>query len=411
MVRSARVEDEAGTVPVETRISTVGEDLARSLRRVLEALPGGAARPNQLAELLGLNRDISGRVLSATRARDPLAVTHGIPGPEPLRKLLRAARRKSVDPELIAEAERAVGQFEVLIREVAGDRPALDAIISSLLPPAREKFELAAKQTIFKGTSLLKGAMADLWLHTALVHPSTEVEDTYDVAHVFGTLGLRRVRPNVVVKFAYRQFGTPRMACHALDGGPIEASDGTELDRFCTLTPARMDVTATDDGAVHALSGNEVGPRSATDKLLAEVRPAAMGCFAADQPRNRKSMFVAPSVPVKTLHFDLLLHDDAYPEARPTLLVYDTAVEGMASVNDPARDADLLDVRESVTFLGRGREALPLDDMHRYVDMLDHVSGRLGWDLDAFRGFRCRIQYPMHGSQACLAFEAPARPS
>ena len=383
---------------LEHRIAAVGDRLGDSLRCVLGDLGDAAQRPNQLSRLLGVNRDISGRVLNATRADHPLAVTHVIPGPEPLRKLLRAARRKGVAAEVIDDAEAAVSGFETLIREVAGDRPALDAIISSLLPPARERFELAAKQTIFKGTSLLRGVAADTWLHAALVHPSADDVGHHDVAYIYGTLGLRRVRPGIPVKFTYRQFGT---RTH-----PMQPLDGDELDAYCDRPVAPLETVADEAGEVFALAGDEVGPASASDKLLAEVRPSAMGRVAADRPRNLKSLFVAPSVPVKLLVFDVLLHADAYPGAEPVLYMYDTTVEGMASVNDPARDADRLDVQERVSVLGRDVAALTLTEMPRYGEMLGHVTERLVWDLSAFRGYRCRIQYPMYGAQACLAFDA-----
>jgi len=395
---------------VEARIANVGRQLSDCFNRVLRELPGRPTRPNELVEVLGVNRSISGRVLSATESSEPLSVVHTIPGPDPLRKLLRAARRKGVDAGLIGEAEQTVRELELLIRDVAGDRPALDAIISSLLPQARSKFELNAKYTVFRGTSLIKGAMAETWVHTAIVHPSATSEAHHDVAHLYGTLGLRRLRPNVGIKFTYQQFGTPMQPCRTLDGRPVEQSDGTDLDQFCTLQPATMSQEITGNGAVFALAGEAIGPQSAVDKIIGELRPQAMGRFAADAERNRKSLFVAPCVPVKALVFDVLLHESVYSGSEPALMIYDTTIEGMASVNDPVRDADRLDLRESIMVLGRDVRQFELEEMPHYIDMLRHAGATLGWDLAAFRGYRCTIQYPMHGSQVCMVFAAPPAP-
>jgi hypothetical protein len=396
---------------LESRIGAVGTQLSASLRRVLDELPGGPHRPNQLARLLSLNRDISGRVLAAARDADPLTVAHVVPGPEPLRKLLRAARRRDVPAEIIDQAEEAVQSFEALIRDVAGDRPALDAIISGMVPDARESFELAARQTAFKGISLIKGAMAEIWLHTAIVHPSSQSGDHHDVAYVYGTLGLRRLRPSMVVKFTYRQFGVPERTWRTLDGLEPGQTDGRELDRYCSLPPATLNAAPAGDGVIYALAGEAVGPQSSSDKLLAEIHPRSMSRYAARRPRNRKSLFVAPSIPVKLLVFDLLLHEEAFAGASPELMMYDTAVDGMASVNDPARDADRLVAAETIAVLGRGAAGLALSEMPRYVPMLQFVSGKLGWDLDRFRGYRCRVHYPMHGLQVCMAFDAPPSPA
>ena len=403
--------------PLDDRIITVGDSLRASLRQVLAGLPGEPQRPGQLVRLLGLNRDICGRALSAAASGEAVAALAIVPGPEPLRKLLRALRlRREIKRSLIHRAELAVQQFEALINDVAGDRPALDAIIASMKPEARAKFELAAKQMTYKGASLIKGAFADLWLHTAIVLPSPDDASTCDVAHVFGTCGLRRLRPGVAVKFTYRQFGTPEHPVLTLDRRPLPAhlaDAGDELDRFTTAPPASLDRHAAHHGAVYALAGDGIGPASAVDKLLAELRPRCMSRFAAETPRNRKSLFVAPSIPVKQLVFDILMHEDAFPGARPHLLIYDTAVDGMASVNDPARDADLLDLHEHVTVLPADSSRWSLAELPRYPQLLASVSGQLGVPLDSLarggRAWRCRIQYPMHGSQVCVAFDAPRR--
>jgi hypothetical protein len=409
--------------PLDDRVREVGDALRTSLGQVLAGLPGGPHRPGQLVRMLDLNRDICGRVLAAASSDEPISVLTIVPGPEPLRKLLRAMRRRrDIKAAVIDRAELAVQRFEALINDVAGDRPALDAIIASLQPEARAKFELAAKQMAFKGASLIKGAFADLWLHAAIVIPSPDDDSSCDVAHVFGTCGLRRLRPGVTVKFTYRQFGTPEHPVLTLDrrmpaaDSSNSAGGGTdELDEFVGSPPAPLDRQAAAHGAVYALGGGDsagggVGPASAVDKLLGELRPRCMSRLAAAKPRNRKSLFVAPSIPVKQLVFDILMHRDAFPGAQPHLMIYDTAVDGMASVNDPARDADLLDLHEHVTVLPVEPARWALAELPRYADLLTSVSSRLGVSLDSFtrggQAWRCRIQYPMHGSQVCIAFDA-----
>ena len=400
------MSDAATTNPVQTRINDVGERLQAAFTHVLQELPGTPDRPLRLAAALNVNRNIAGRILSVTSQNEGgLGVAHAIPGPDPLRKVLRGAKRRDVSDETLQLAEDAIREFEVLIRDVAGDRPGLDAIISSMLPAARDRFELGAKHAVFRGASLLRGAMADTWIHTAIVHPSTTDTTSHDVAYLYGTLGLRRIRPGTIVKFTYQQFGTETNSGRTLDGTSISQSAGDELDDFCTRPVAPMNCTEVDDGVVYSLGGDEVGPASAVDKLLAELRPNAMRRTSADGGR-RKSLFVAPAIPVKELIFDVLLHDDAFPGADPDLILYDTAVDGMASVNDRARDSDQLDMRESITMLGRGVSRIELDEMPSYRALLLHACETLGWDGGALRGYRCRIQYPMHGLQACMAFDA-----
>lgn len=389
---------------IHRRIAEVGARLSSSFGLLIESLPDRPRKPQQLAEALGVNRNVSGRILAVAGAADPLAAVHAVPGIDPLRKAFRTARRRRAPDERVAEAEASIEEFARLVEELAGDRPAFDAIVSSLLPSARSRFELTAKHSLFRGASLLKGAAAETWIHTAIVHPSESDPATHDVAHIYGTLGLRRLRPAVEVKFSYRQFGTDRSPLFGLDGEPFTSASVDALDEFCSLPPGRLRVDASDSGAVLVLEGTRIGPDSAVDKLIGELRPAAMG-RSASPGKRRKSLFVAPVIPVKTLVFDVFLHEEAYAAAEPSLVVYDTAVEGMASVNDPSRDSDRLDVQEQIVVLGRHPKNFPIPELPGYVGMLRGACDRLGWDPGTLRGYRCRVQYPMHGSQTCMVFE------
>ena len=110
---------------------------------------------------------------------------------------------------------------------------------------------------------------------------------------------------------------------------------------------------------------------------------------------------------MKTLHFDVLLHEDVYPGSEPALLVYDTALDGVADVNDPTRDIDRMDVAESIRPLGPGTSRLRTADLPDYTGLVRLVGEKLGWDLERFRGHRCRIEYPLYGSQVAMAFDPP----
>jgi len=127
------------------RLRAVGAGLGQALREILGALPGAPLRPNQLAACLGVNRAVASKVLNATARRDPLETLHLVPGPEPLRRLARAARRQGVGADPVARAEAAIEASDPSIRRDAGNRAAPDALISASLPGARERFELASK--------------------------------------------------------------------------------------------------------------------------------------------------------------------------------------------------------------------------------------------------------------------------
>jgi hypothetical protein len=186
----------ASTIPLNRRpvsaeqyhheIESVSQALSATLKHVLTELPGAPLRPQALARKLKLNKDLTSRLLRALVEQDPLVAMHLMPGPEPLRRLVRAAARFDVAGEALATAERAIAEFETLLRDHLGSRAALDAMIGVALPDARERFEMLHKQAVYRSMSCLKGVVARTHVLSAMLFPG---EGENDVAAVM-ILGL-----------------------------------------------------------------------------------------------------------------------------------------------------------------------------------------------------------------------------
>lgn len=399
------VTPNAGSL-IEIDISSAGRDLARSIGGVLDAVGGGG--PVELAKNLGIDKVLASRALKAARNRDPMAVVFLAPGPDPLRRMLKAASRRGVKAALIDSAEQAVDQFDRLIKQHAGDRSALDAIISSWLPEARAEFELRRKQTAFKAISQLRGAVADVSMATVMLHPSDDGEHL-DVVWVSGLLGLHRLRPGAAVKFATRRLDggdAPRRPT-SLDGHSVDDLEGVRLDHYCTTPPPRLDIVRAGEVVHYTLAGEAFGPRSAVDLVFAEVNRSEMKRFVAPGSKRKGYVFAEVSTPVRTLHFDVLVHADVYPARDPELFIYDTALDGVANINDAGRDIDRMDMLESIQSLGVGPSRWRSADVPTYAELVREVCVKLNWNAQAFRGYRCRIDYPIYGSQVAMAFEPP----
>lgn len=143
--------------------------------------------------------------------------------------------------------------------------------------------------------------------------------------------------------------------------------------------------------------------------LVVDDHPAAMNRTAKPGKPKHSSLFVEPAFPVVLLVFDVLLHVDAFPSAVPELIIYDTGTKGLADVNDPTRDIDRMEMRESLVPLGQDLRELRCQEIPRYGDMLTRLSDNFSWDPAAYRGYRCRIQYPVYGWQFSIAFEPPEK--
>lgn len=393
---------------LEARLRAVGGELGSTIQAILAALPGAPLRPGQLAKVLGVNRAIASKVLNAVGKRDPLEILHLVPGPEPLRKVVRAAEGQGVGGELATPALGAIGRFDQLIRNEAGNRGALDALISSSLPGARERFEMASKYSVFKGLAQLKGVQAEHWLGTAIVCPSNSDAKKHDLTWLNGAVAMQRLRPGVTVRFSYRH-GTGDQKI-APNSDSLPTLGVLPMDEFCVNSPAHLESRVAGDTIQYTLPDELVGPQEIVDMFVVDHHPAGMRRRSLGPKGRRTSLFVEPAMPVANLTFDTILHRDAFPGAAPELIIYDTGYDGIADVNDAAREIDRVPLKESIEVLGQNLGDYQAPGIPTYGAMLLHLCDRFGWKPDEFRGYRTQIAYPVYGWQVCLAFEPELEP-
>jgi hypothetical protein len=397
-----------GPESVEDRIVQIGHELSRTLAKLLAAIPGSPHRPQSLARALGVNIVLTSRVLKAMQQSDPLAVVHSLPGPEPLRRILRSAERKKVHPGLIDEASAAVDRFQQLIGAEAGDRSALDAIISGWLPDAREKVELLAKQSVFRGVSQLLGSASEVEHFTMVQYPSAQTPGRADQVILAVTRGLRRLRSGLPVKYDTVHATSPLFT---VTGERVEELHGLLLEPFCSKPLPQMHVSRYGDRAQYTLSGDEVGLRSAVHLAHATYLQGQKELYLAlGEPPRKTTLSVGIANAIKTLIFDVLVHEDVYAGQHPSLHLYRAMPYGAASPNDPSRDADRLDIVQSIQPLGRGIAKFRAAENPDHVDMLRYICERRKWDGNRLRGYRCRIEYPVYSSEIVMAFDLPVEP-
>jgi hypothetical protein len=399
----------------EARISAVVTELAQALRRLLETIPGGPYRPQALARKLGINKNISHRLMTAIRKRDPLATAHIIPGPEPLRRVAKAARAQSVPAALADRVEAAIRAFEDLIKNDCDDRPGLDAIISASLPKARDEFEKNAKRTLHSGARQMRGIAADLQFGSYLIHPAAQA-GWCDVASISGHLGLRRIRPEAKLKLGVlRGSSNPDSRILTLARRPIVDPNEIIWRRFCSGAEVVLTVhPCPEKGAlVYELAWNgAVGPQSARNIVLCDLTLRAIRRHRLPEyPQLKGSLSEYVPVPARAMIFDLLVHKDVYPDWQPRLRIIEPGLLGATEPNDATRDLDVLAMREEVESLGCGLENFRADEIPHYLEMLSEACEKLGWDPQSFRGHRVHIEYPVFGTEVQHVIDMPPDPA
>lgn len=401
---------------LEAKITEVGGQLLRTVRSVVAAAVGSTdaarARPQALARQLGLDKVLTSRVLKAIRGADPIQAAHRMPGPDPLRRFIKAAAKRGAPSDLVSDALAAIDRFEALINGQVGDRSLLDAILSAWVPDARREFELRRKQSAFKAMSQLRGVQARTAIATVILAPNADGR-TMDVVWLNGLSGLHRVRPGAVVKISSRRMmpaGSTRRT-QTLGGLPFEAlaqhdaAQALLIPEFCSTPTPSLSVRTLGETIFYTLGGDAFGARSSADLVFAEVNKAELPRFVPAGSGRRSYFFADVSIPCEVLQFDLLVHEDLYPGQIPELRIYDTSFEGAASPNDPARDMDRMDLLETIESLPASISRIRSADVDRYGDLLQHVLSAARFDPTRLRAFRCRCDYPLYGSQVTMVFK------
>ncbi len=391
---------------LEAEIISIGSALVSTLQAVIGSVHATGTGPVALASALGLDKVLTSRVLKGLRAGDAIASMFYMPGPDPLRSLIRAAAKRGARAEACEAAGEAIDRFEWLIQRQVGDRSLLDSILSAWIPEARAEFELRRKQAAFKAMSQLKGAQAETILATCILAPSREAE-LMDVIWVHGLTGLHRVRPGVTVKIASRRMSTEPRARRPMDI-ELKEIDGTApplLTQFCSQPVAPVGVHRVQDALFYTLGGDGFGAASAVDVYFAEVNLAEIKSNPA-AVTSGWYFFAEAAVPAKAMQFDMVVHDALFDGAEPSLRLHDTVLEGVADVFDARRELDRFDMLESIQSLGRGPAQLRSTRAPAYAPLMRTVCERLGYELGAFRSYRCAIDYPVYGSQVSMMFAA-----
>ena len=392
------------TPKLAATLRQLGSDLRRTHSAVLAELPEGTLGPQRLGAALGMDKVFAHRLLKCVRADDALAVLLHAPGPEPLRRFLRAAKKRGVASTALQAAERVLDRFQTVLREDVGDRSQLDAILSSWVPEARTEFELRRKQAIFKAQSQLQGVSAETNLGAVFLHPS-HGQARIDVVWLAGLYGLQRWRPDSRTKVTTRRFvqdGADRRPT-TLAGERVEGLDGLRLDAFCSAPPAELEVHRVGDVVQYVLAGNELGRKETRDLLVAEVNVAELPL--TPQAGRRPYVFAEISTPARRLVFDVFVHSSLWSAFTPELGVYDTTFDGVVDVNNPARAIDRIETTDALTGVTAASLAHPAVPQH--PALVKHVHTSMGWDPKAFHGWRAQIDYPLYGSQVVVSFAPP----
>lgn len=407
--RMSAPEDDPRLTALRTQAAAIGGRLRAATAAVFAQLAERRVRDQKsLQAALCLSQTAVSRLLSAVRPEDPLAALAAMPGPDVLRQLMLGARKAGVDAERVTALRDAAEALEEFIEAEAGDRAVWEAILSELVPHSAAAFDARHRALAYKTMSMLKGVRAEVCVAAVVLVPGDDGTLTLialDVLH-----GCRRLKPSGVLRTntsvlrrASQDYSLTTLA------GAVPASLADILLRdFSTIADDQVRTTWHDDfsdTSVARLPLGQPGTAGGADivsaQLLRKVRRRRSG------GERHISLGGTAAPPCELMVVDAWLHEEVWPGVHPEPEVFDTAIRGVANIDDPTRVNDRLPAGEPVQYLGRGPEAIRLAEYPRYAELVAHACATRSVDTARLRGYRLRLRHPIYGSQVQLSFTLP----
>lgn len=372
----------------------LGDSLREAFRVVLNSPAISSVSSTEASRRLGVSQPVMSRVVRAVQTSDPIVLVHTMPGPEPLRRILRAARQVSGDVADIDRADVLVDEFERIIKTVAKDRGGFDTILSGWLPEVRKKTDLSCRQAVFRGMSQIKGVNREATINAFFIDPTADGR-VRSIA-IEASIGLRRLRPGTrVVDGAGGGFGED---FRSISGEPIKRADQLYIEEFCSAPIPDVEIEAEHAGdCLFTLNGDTVGQQSAIDLVW-----GSQAMFNTIPPKGE--LGAAVSTPSKLWCVYAFVHGDVLYQDPPPFRLYDTTIYGMLDRRDKNRENTALGPIQKMTRLGSNALEVHNHTMPHFNELVTHICTKSGSDPASYHCFGVEHEYPVHGSAIQLTF-------
>lgn len=397
------------TTELSPELTGVAGALRDGLAPLLHDLAGMPARPVRLQQGIGLDKTLASRLVQAVRAPDDAEFLHALPSPAGLRIVLQRAAGRA-DERLLAPLEAAVQRFEALLDGLPGGRQALHARIGDASRTLRERREQEARQASFKAVSFLFGHFCETVTTALFLRPGVD-EGWVDAIEVHRRIGLQRISATAQMPLLSVQAGMlPADGAAMLPLGASQPSEhpadylfGAGAEAVLPLLHLQHDgralVFVLGEGAA------ALPPRITsawTVRRAQRLQPEAAYALLRNYMLH---------TPCRTVVRDLYLAPGLWPDAWPQPGFFIPGPSGTPPVDVPPGEPHVrrLDLAVKVEQLPPGREGFHLDEAGDHADALEAALARGGAAGTAWRGWRCRIAYPVPLVEMQLALRFAGR--
>ena len=379
------------------QIARVAAALRVCLTPIVHTLAGDPPRPMRLTQGPGIDKSLASRIVQAVRTHDDNDFLHTVPSPTGLRILIEHARGL-VDASLLRDMEAAVKRFESLIDALPGGRQTLDAQMGEASTVIRERREQIARQASFKAQSFLFGHFCETLTTSLFVVPSADPVKV-DVIEVQRRLGLQRAAASVALPLLSVHTAKPGRddapQMLPLAGGEASIDPAAYLvDAGCSLPPPDLQVQSEGATTIFVLRPGHDAPMPA--RVTTAFRVLRAEPLAPESPWINLRTYMLHT-PCRTLVRDIHIAEGVWPDARPEVGFYLPGPSGTPAVVIEPGQPHLrrVNLTARIEQLPPGARALELDGTPDHRPAVESALAQAGVSAQAFRGWRCRMGYPV----------------
>jgi hypothetical protein len=411
----ARGDNAAAVMPVlaasgiaDPRIADLAALLRGALTPLLQTLAGTPPRPVRLTQQLGIDKSLASRLVQAAKAASDAEFLHVLPSPTGLRMLLDRSHAL-IDTALQQRARAATDRFEALLDTMPGGRQALDAHIGETAAPVRERREQMARQASFKAVSFLFGHYCETLVTSLFILPSATA-GFVDLVEIHRRIGLRRVSPSASVPLL--SLWLPGASDQVSEAAEVASLDGRAAHNdprdYLVAEASSQPLPAIDvvtEGALVTFLLQPMPQADAALRLTTAYRVLRADRIAQGAAYNTVRNYMLHT-PCGTLVRDVFLANGLWPDAMPHVGFYLPSPSGTPGFSaDPAaphfRRLNLTTRIEQLPTGTRASELRGVDDQRAATEA---VLNKAGLNIEAFRGWRCRMSYPVPLVEMRLSF-------
>lgn len=390
------------------RCLRIAQRLHADLGALIERLPDHAKGGSGMSRHLSVVRNTCQRVAHALS--DPEATLETLvklPGTKGLEQLIEAIDSSGIDQHLCQNASSAVEQFDALIRDNGGSHARLISKIEKITNPD-EPFELGslhARQELFKSAVGITGRSAQTTISLYAFRQSAENPDVLQRAIASGLIQTTVVPGGMPVVISngntLRWDDDPDDALKNLDDSQAQgATPEALLKEFCSQPLPTVTSRGTSESMIRVID-----PQSLDGPQTFDVVSAARSNHPYLDPQGDpvfNEIWSLANCASTRLVFDVYVHEDMESKFRPSI----DAQQWYPNLSAPGGDRWVLRYPNVPTLelLGRGLGNSATASYSRHAELTRVFFDRMGWDPNAFFGFRCEIEYPIWRGGYCMKF-------